>query len=85
MDPLSITAGVLGLLGTCIKTGTALKDFYDGATIADTKVKGQRGKVEAFSEQLTGIDMLLRDKETVASARKMSCPSKAFFVVYTSE
>src|SRR5277367_2356454 len=52
MDPLSITAGVLGLLGTCIKTGTALKDFYDGAAIADTKVKGLLTDVENFTQVL---------------------------------
>lgn len=47
-DPLSITAGVLGLLGTCITVGSALKDFCDGASFADTKVKGLLTDVESF-------------------------------------
>jgi hypothetical protein len=52
MDPISITAGVLALLGACIKTGAALKDFYDGAAIADTKVKGLLTDVESFTQVL---------------------------------
>jgi len=51
-DPLSITAGVLGLLGTCVKVGSALKDFYDGASFADTKVKGLLTEVESFTQIL---------------------------------
>jgi hypothetical protein len=52
MDPLSITTGVLGLLGTCINVGLALKDFYDGASFADTKVKGLLSEVESFTQVL---------------------------------
>lgn len=52
MDPLSITIGVLTLLGACIKTGTALKDFYDGAGIADTKVRGLLTDAESFTQVL---------------------------------
>jgi hypothetical protein len=51
-DPLSITTGVLGLLGTCIRVGSALKDFYDGAAIADTKIKGLLADVESFIQVL---------------------------------
>jgi hypothetical protein len=51
-DPLSITAGVLGLLSTCVKVGSALKDFYDGANIADAKVKGLLTDVESFTQVL---------------------------------
>ncbi|KAE9382152.1 hypothetical protein N431DRAFT_17323 [Stipitochalara longipes BDJ] len=52
MNPLSITAGVLGLLGTCVKVGSTLKDFYDGASFADTKVKGLLTDVEIFTQVL---------------------------------
>jgi hypothetical protein len=52
MDPLSITTGVLGLLGTCVKVGSTLKDFYDGASFADTKVKGLLTDVESFTQVL---------------------------------
>jgi hypothetical protein len=51
-DPLSIATGVLGLLGTCVKVGTALKDFYDGAAFADTKIKGLLTDVESFTQVL---------------------------------
>jgi hypothetical protein len=51
-DPLSIATGVLGLLGTCVNVGTALKDFYDGAAFADTKVKGLLTDVESFTQVL---------------------------------
>jgi hypothetical protein len=52
MDPLSITTGVLGLLGTCINVGSTLKAFYDGASFADTKVKGLLTDVESFTQVL---------------------------------
>lgn len=51
-DPLSIIAGVLGLLGTCAKVGTTLKNFYDGASFADTKTKGLLTDVESFAHVL---------------------------------
>jgi len=48
-DPLSIMAGVVGLLGAAVTTGTALKDFYDGAAMA---VKGLMTDVESFTQVL---------------------------------
>jgi hypothetical protein len=39
-DPISITTGVIALLGTCLKTGVAIKTFYDGTAIAEVKIKG---------------------------------------------
>jgi len=51
-DPVSISAGVLGLLGTCVRVGSTLKDFYDGASFADTKVKGLLADVESFTQVL---------------------------------
>ncbi|KAH8653149.1 hypothetical protein BGZ60DRAFT_179099 [Tricladium varicosporioides] len=52
MDPLSITTGVLGLIGVCFKVSSSIKDLYDGAAIADTKVKGLLTDVESFSQVL---------------------------------
>ena len=52
MDPLSITTGVLSLLAACVRTGMMLKDFYDSAAIADTKVKGLLTEVESFTQVL---------------------------------
>jgi hypothetical protein len=52
MDPLSVATGILALLGTCIKTGTVLKDLYDGAAIVDFKVKGLLTEVESFTQVL---------------------------------
>ena len=51
-DPLSITTGVVALLTTCIKTGAAVKGFYDGAAIAGLKVKGLLSDVESFARAL---------------------------------
>jgi hypothetical protein len=67
MEPLSITAGVLALLGACIKAGTALKDFYDGAAIADTKVKGLLTDVESFAQVLRLMKDTL-DQENIQSS-----------------
>jgi RNA binding exosome subunit len=52
MDPLSITTGVLSLLAACVRTGMILKDFYDSAAIADTKVKSLLTEVESFTQVL---------------------------------
>jgi hypothetical protein len=51
-DPLSITTGVLTLLGTCVTVAGAIKDFYDGAAIVDVKVKGLLSDVESFTQVL---------------------------------
>lgn len=51
-DPLSITTGILALLGVCIKVGSTLQDFHDGAAIANTKVKGLLTDVESFTHVL---------------------------------
>ena len=52
MDPVSITTGVLALLQVCITTGRALKAFYDGGSLADTKVRGLITDVESFTQVL---------------------------------
>jgi len=51
-DPLSIAAGVIGVLTACVQVGTALKDFYDGSAIAESKVKGLLIDVESFHQVL---------------------------------
>jgi hypothetical protein len=66
MDPLSITAGVMTLLGVCNKTGTILKEFYDGAAIADTKVKGLLTDVESFIQVLELMNDTLKQENIQA-------------------
>lgn len=51
-DPLSITTGVVALLTTCLKTGAAVKEFYNGAAIAGLRVKGLLSDVESFAQAL---------------------------------
>jgi hypothetical protein len=67
MDPLTITTGVLALLGTCLQTALALKDFYDGADIADTKVKGLLTEVESFTQVLRMMKETL-EQENIKSS-----------------
>jgi hypothetical protein len=67
MDPLSITAGVLALLGVCITTGTALKDLYDGGAISDTKVKGLLTDVESFTQVLRSMKDTLEQEDIQSS------------------
>lgn len=67
MDPLSITTGVLSLLGVCLQTGLALKDFYDGAAIADTKVKGLLTEVESFTQVLQMMKETLEQEKIQSS------------------
>ncbi|KAH7314319.1 hypothetical protein BKA65DRAFT_557953 [Rhexocercosporidium sp. MPI-PUGE-AT-0058] len=54
-DPLSITTGVLALLGTCLKVGWQLKQFHDGATIANTKVQSLLTDVEGYTRVLQSM------------------------------
>jgi hypothetical protein len=67
MDPLSITTGVLGLLGTCVTVGKALKDFYDGAAIADAKIQGLLSDVENFTQVLTLMRNTLEQEQIKTS------------------
>lgn len=62
-DPLSITTGVIALLGTCVTVAGAIKDFYDGAAIVDVKVNGLLSDVESFTQVLRMMkDTLEEDK-----------------------
>jgi hypothetical protein len=67
MDPLSVTTGVFSLLAVCIRTGTILKDFYDNAAIADTKVKGLLTEVESFTQVLQLMKDTLEQENIKAS------------------
>ncbi|KAM5356734.1 hypothetical protein ACJ41O_003380 [Fusarium nematophilum] len=53
MDPLSITTGVLGLLGVCYTVGHGLKELYDGIESVDETVAGILNDVEALTRVLT--------------------------------
>lgn len=67
MDPLSITAGTLSLLGVCAKVGWGLKTFRDGAALADTRVTSLLTDVESF----TNVLQLMKDtfeQKTVQSS-----------------
>jgi hypothetical protein len=66
-DPLSIMAGVVGLLGAAVTTGTALKDFYDGVVIADAKVKGLMTDVESFTQVLKLMKDTLEQEQIQSS------------------
>jgi hypothetical protein len=64
---LSITTGVFALLGTCIKVGGALKDFYDGAKSANTRIKALMSNVESFVQTLRLMKDTLEQEEVQSS------------------
>ena len=66
-DPLSITTGVLTLLGSCISVGKAIKDFHDGAAIVDVKVKGLLSDVESFAQVLRMMKDTLEEEKVQSS------------------
>lgn len=70
MDPLSITTGVVTLLGTCIQVGGVIKDCYDGAVIADIIVEGLLSEVESFSQALRTMKETLENDKVQPSLRE---------------
>ena len=66
-DPLSITTGVLALLGSCISAGNAIKDFHDGVAIVDVKVKGLLSDVESFAQVLRMMKDTLEEEKVQSS------------------
>lgn len=52
MDPLSVIAGVIGVLTACVQAGDALKTFYNASALADAKVRGLLTDVESFTQVL---------------------------------
>lgn len=69
MDPLSIATGVLSLLAASIATGNALKAFYDGASLANTKLRGLITEVDGFTEVLRSMNTTLDQKNIQLSLR----------------
>jgi hypothetical protein len=67
VEPLSITTGVLALLGTCIKVGGAVKDFHNGAAIADAKVRSLLSDVESFAQVLHMMKDTLEEEKVQSS------------------
>ncbi|KUJ13920.1 uncharacterized protein LY89DRAFT_736918 [Mollisia scopiformis] len=67
MDPSSITTGAFTLLKTCFSTGLAIKDFCNGAAIADTKIKALLSEVEGLTHVLTLMDDTLGREEIKSS------------------
>jgi hypothetical protein len=66
-DPLSITTGVLALLGTCITVAGTIKDFHDGVAIVDIKVKGLLSDVESFAQVLRMMRDTLEEEKVQSS------------------
>jgi hypothetical protein len=69
-DPLTITTGVVALLGTCITVATAIKGFYDGMAIVDVKVKGLLSDVESFTQVLRMVKDTLEDDKVKSSLQE---------------
>lgn len=55
VDPLSITTGVIALLGTCISVGVQLKSFRDGVETANATVNGLLSDVEGLENVLESM------------------------------
>lgn len=66
-DPLSITTGVLTLLGTCISVVRIIKDFRDGAAIVDVQIKGLLSDVEGFAQVLRLMKDTLEEEKVKSS------------------
>jgi len=66
-DPLSITTGVLALLGACISVVGTIKDIQDGAAIVEVKVKGLLSDVESFEQVLQMMKDTLEDAKVKSS------------------
>lgn len=66
-DPLSIAAGVIGVLTACVQVGAALKDFHDGSAMADTKVAGLLADVESFQQVLKLMKDTLEQEQIQSS------------------
>jgi hypothetical protein len=49
MDPLSITAGVVGILAATVQVSVQLKKLIDGASTSSTAVLSLLAEIEDFS------------------------------------
>lgn len=68
-DPLSIVSGVLSLLSASIATGNALKAFYDGVSLANTKVQSLITEVDSFTKMLYMMKTTLEQENIQVSLR----------------
>jgi hypothetical protein len=55
-DPLSITTGVLSLLGVCYKVGVELKTFCDGVSTVSATVKGMLNDIDGLLKVLHSMN-----------------------------
>ena len=67
MDPLSILAGVVGVLAVCVQAGDSLKTFYNASALADAKVRGLLTDVDSFTQVLQMMKETLERKQIQAS------------------
>jgi hypothetical protein len=56
IDPLSITKGVLSLLGVCYKVGVAIKIFCDGVSVVSATVKGMLQDIDGLLKVLRSMN-----------------------------
>ncbi|KAK5124667.1 hypothetical protein LTR85_001380 [Meristemomyces frigidus] len=59
-DPLSITTGVLTLIGTCGNVGWQLKQFHGAAKIVDTTIEALLADVESITKVLDALQETVR-------------------------
>lgn|SRR5271156_4411948 len=55
VEPLSITTGVLSLLGVCFNVGVELKRFRDGVAVVNTTVDGLLHDVSGLEQVLESM------------------------------
>jgi Fungal N-terminal domain of STAND proteins len=68
MDPLSITAGVASLVGTCVKTVRSLKAAVDTYKLASLTISAITSECSVISATLSQIqDLFLQNPDTLAS------------------
>jgi hypothetical protein len=67
VEPLSIISGVAGLLSACVKLGFDLKQFHDGAVLANAAVKGLMTDVEGFVNVLNLMKATLEQPNVQSS------------------
>lgn len=59
-DPLSITTGVLAILGVCAKVGWQLNQFQDAAKVVDTTVEALKDDVNGIVRVLNALQETIR-------------------------
>jgi hypothetical protein len=61
MDPLSITVGVASLLGCCLSTGVALRQFRIGASEVNSVITAMMADLRAFRTVLESLETTFED------------------------